>query len=124
MTNKLRDELAKSMVEGGMHMPFEDLPVSQQEVFLDYADCVINHLAPTMREVVEALESCSYHKTSYYDQYYFDEDEVQKALASLSEWQDTHPFDALRGAAPNIMDGKSSEEFIAEMRENWQEKGE
>ena len=73
MTNKLRDELAIVALKS-MESQREKGEVDCRIL----AQAIIDHLAPTMREVVEALE---YYKGS-------GDTVANNALTSLSEWQE------------------------------------
>ena len=93
MTNKLRDELADKMCSldndgfSGLYYS-QDYPQKAKDYYAAYADCVIDHIAPTMREVVGAgnnvfkwVEPIDFAANDYLH-------DLRKALASLSAWQE------------------------------------
>ena len=102
MTNKLRDELALTAVntyrirKGLLPVStMKELDTECMEDALAEAQAIIDHLAPTMRRVVENLKKC--------DDLFYEircdwsdprsecregRENIEKALASLSEWQE------------------------------------
>jgi hypothetical protein len=88
MTNKLRDEL--EIVLNPYFEPLVNNAHKQRQMAA--VNDIIDHLAPTMRQVVGALKSCDVGADFNFNPprafQLHDENKINKVLASLSAWQE------------------------------------